>query len=342
MGCAQCKNIYIKKDIQVSFLNENQKEENYKDFQIIESKLIGSRNILLNKSNSIDSTYISRSHKTNIFNTEDFSFKNTEHLFEDSSNNKIEENIKNLNIEIFNISNEKFIDKVSICKNKLFSEINNYEVYKEDSYINFSFGNINKLNKNLLNDNNNNKLNIKKSIDYNLDDNGINFHQFNIELLNNDFYIKEGNESNGIFLKINKKILLDYNKLSCQSYKNYIFIDNKNYLNLEVNVELNILFIYYNNKKYLYNPLLLSCFKIGRSKDCNLIINSNGISRVQMTIKYNKERKEFYLYDGNINDENNEQIFSKNGIWMLLNDKLKIENEMILKTGNIKMKCLIN
>ena len=78
--------------------------------------------------------------------------------------------------------------------------------------------------------------------------------------------------------------------------------------------------------------------KVGRSNDCDIIVSDEtGISRVQMTFFYDQETNEFYVYEGNYNNEyDNKNKQSTNGVWLLIN-KMEIFNEMMIKTGMTKI-----
>ena len=92
--------------------------------------------------------------------------------------------------------------------------------------------------------------------------------------------------------------------------------------------------IYYKNKRFKYDLNEKKIIKVGRSDECDIIINEQaGISRVQMSFVYNDKTNEFYVYDGNvINEFGNGNKQSTNGVWLLIN-KMEIFDEMIIKTG---------
>ena len=111
---------------------------------------------------------------------------------------------------------------------------------------------------------------------------------------------------------------------------------------ISLKTELKILsmqfIIYYKNKRFKYNLNEKKIIKVGRREDCDIIISEEaGISRVQVTFVYNDKTNEFFVYDGNVNNENgsgNKQ--STNGVWLLVN-KMEIFNQMIIKTGMTKI-----
>ena len=230
------------------------------------------------------------------------------------------------NVLTMKLSNESDVefDKVLITNTSLVSESKNINIIKEELREKvFTFGSSIVSKEDSI---------YYKGIDYKIADSNIKPHQFNIIFEDGKFYIKDCKEGNGIFLKINPKFLLEGNNKSTFMFNNLI----------SLKTELKILsmqfIIYYKNKRFKYNLNEKKIIKVGRREDCDIIISEEaGISRVQVTFVYNDKTNEFFVYDGNVNNENgsgNKQ--STNGVWLLVN-KMEIFNQMIIKTGMTKI-----
>ena len=213
------------------------------------------------------------------------------------------------------------LDKIIITNTSLVSETKNINIIKEelrDKIFTFGSSIVSKEDSIFF-----------KGIDYKIEDSNIKPHQFNIEYEDGKFYIKDCKEGNGIFLKINPKLLINENN------NKLIFMFNSL---LTLKTELKIMtmkfIIYYKNKRFKYDLNEKKIIKVGRSDECDIIISEQaGVSRVQMSFVYNDKTNEFYVYDGNvINESGNGNKQSTNGVWLLIN-KMEIFDEMIIKTG---------
>ena len=230
------------------------------------------------------------------------------------------------NVLTMKLSNESDVefDKVLITNTSLVSESKNINIIKEELREKvFTFGSSIVSKEDSI---------YYKGIDYKIADSNIKPHQFNIIFEDGKFYIKDCKEGNGIFLKINPKFLLEGNNKSTFMFNNLIS------LKTELKILSKQFIIYYKNKRFKYNLNEKKIIKVGRREDCDIIISEEaGISRVQVTFVYNDKTNEFYVYDGNVNNENgsgNKQ--STNGVWLLVN-KMEIFNQMIIKTGMTKI-----
>ena len=213
------------------------------------------------------------------------------------------------------------LDKIIITNTSLVSETKNINIIKEELREKiFTFGSSIVSKEDSI---------FFKGIDYKIEDSNIKPHQFNIEYEDGKFYIKDCKEGNGIFLKINPKLLINENN------NKLIFMFNSL---LTLKTELKIMtmkfIIYYKNKRFKYDLNEKKIIKVGRSDECDIIISEQaGVSRVQMSFVYNDKTNEFYVYDGNvINESGNGNKQSTNGVWLLIN-KMEIFDEMIIKTG---------
>ena len=87
-----------------------------------------------------------------------------------------------------------------------------------------------------------------KGIDYKIEDSNIKPHQFNIEFEDGKYYIKDCKEGNGIFLKINPKLLINENNNKLIFMFNSLLI-----LKTELKIMTMKFIIYYKNKRFKYD-----------------------------------------------------------------------------------------
>ena len=287
-----------------------------------------------------------------IFGNQSFSNTKLKSLFSLKNNNQSNTiNSKtNCSTSLFNNSNETLILKFSkdfnqnyetvlIKQNILQNQSNDIIITKEcPSHAIFSFGGeIEKYNESENSSSfRSSHFNESEEVDYIIQENNIQPHQFDIEYFVGKYYLKGYNEGTGIFLKIEEKILIE-------PEEKYIFLFNqKSFLNILIQESSNLVFFDYNGEsKGEYNYKEKNSIFIGRSQKCNLVLNDeDGVSRVQFTLFYDKNNNEFYLYDGFYCDEEKKIKSSTNGIWLLLNNnKILIKNEMIFKTGKTLILC---
>ena len=324
------------KFIDINSLSNEQKNQHIiiqnqqQDFNIFLSNEMSSINNTvqtINKSNSNGNSKPLHSKKITFYNdnnkSENNSFHNkTSQLMKSQSIIDSKEYLSQT-LLIMKLKNESDIefDKITITNTSLVSETKNINIIKEelrDKIFTFGSSIVSKEDSIFF-----------KGIDYKIEDSNIKPHQFNIEYEDGKFYIKDCKEGNGIFLKINPKLLINENN------NKLIFMFNSL---LTLKTELKIMtmkfIIYYKNKRFKYDLNEKKIIKVGRSDECDIIINEQaGISRVQMSFVYNDKTNEFYVYDGNvINESGNGNKQSTNGVWLLIN-KMEIFDEMIIKTG---------
>ena len=324
------------KFIDINSLSNEQKNQHIiiqnqqQDFNIFLSNEMSSINNTvqtINKSNSNGNSKPLHSKKITFYNdnnkSENNSFHNkTSQLMKSQSIIDSKEYLSQT-LLIMKLKNESDIefDKITITNTSLVSETKNINIIKEelrDKIFTFGSSIVSKEDSIFF-----------KGIDYKIEDSNIKPHQFNIEYEDGKFYIKDCKEGNGIFLKINPKLLINENN------NKLIFMFNSL---LTLKTELKILtmkfIIYYKNKRFKYDLNEKKIIKVGRSDECDIIISEQaGVSRVQMSFVYNDKTNEFYVYDGNvINESGNGNKQSTNGVWLLIN-KMEIFDEMIIKTG---------
>ena len=288
-----------------------------------------------------------------IFGNQSFSNIKLKSLF--SLKNNIQSNSinskTNCSTSLFNNSNETLILKfskdfnqnyetVSIKQNILQNKANDIKITKDcPSHAIFSFGGeIEKLNNQSENSSSfrSSHFNESEEVDYIIQENNIQPHQFDSEYFDGKYYIKGYNDGSGIFLKIDDKILIE-------PEEKFIFLFNKqSFLNILINEEKNLIFIDYNGENIgEFNYLNKNIIFIGRCQNCDVMIsNDDGVSRVQFTFLYDKSNNLFYIYDGFYSVQEKKIKPSTNGIWLLINNnKILIKNEMIFKTGKTLILC---
>ena len=220
-------------------------------------------------------------------------------------------------LKIYNKTNN-LIDEIELNQNFISSKFKNINKNFDDKTKKISFGKDN-------------------SSDYIIDDNSINPIQFYIGYneIKNNFYIMDNLSGTGTFIKLNKEVKIEQDMIIsfCVDYM-YFTINHLNdgynelnikFLNKDKNNEKDSV-ISFDNKKDLR-------FTIGRSHNCNYQYDDDSVSKVQCTIIF--QNNNWYLYDGYVC--NLEKKVSTNGLWLLTNKSICLKNQMILKTGDMKI-----
>ena len=251
-----------------------------------------------------------KTNEKNNLNNSHLSNKKTS--IEKNENNNINNNNNNLaenSITLFLYDNNNILlDSIEITPTSLKSNTNNI-TQKEDKK--FSFGK-------------------KNSCDYLLNYENISPIQFYINYNENTkkFQIFDNLLGTGIFLKIDKIILLN----------NMIINIGIDYMHFEINEknnnEIKIKFLK-KNEEISFNSKNFQSFTIGRNKSCNYIYNDDRISKIQCTIFFNGQQQ-WEIHDGIFLIDDVKK--SSNGLWLLANKGIYLEQGMILKTGDLKLK----
>ena len=309
--------------------NENENEnENYNDSHIntIQANILQDTNSIENQN----------------LNNSNIGFRNS--LF--SINNiNVNQNKKNENKEILfiKLSNEtkKNYDEIIINQNILKSKKRDIKIVKNNlNPIIYTFGSKIPNNEKSISSSfsSSNPENEEEEIDFLIEDEiNIKPHQFDIEIFNSKFYMKDFKNGNGIFLKIEKNISIE------PEVKYTFLIYNNCYVDFIIQSNSNEVFIDVNNKnkekfKYIEKKSII----IGKSKDNDIVLPYiEGISRIQLTFFYDEINENFFIYDGFYSIENNDVKPSTNGIWLLINSKFEIKNNMVFRAGKTYFKCMI-
>ena len=225
--------------------------------------------------------------------------------------------INSILLKLYNKTNN-LIDEIELNKNYISSKFNNINKNYDEKTKKISFGKDN-------------------SSDYIIDDNSISSIQFYIGYndIKKNFYIMDNISGTGTFIKLNNEIKIDQDMIInfCVDYM-YFTINELN----DGNKELNIKFLNKeknneNNSRISFDNKKYTRFTIGRSIKCNYQYDDDSVSKVQCTIIY--QNNNWYLYDGFVC--NLEKKVSTNGLWLLTNKSISLRNQMILKTGEMKI-----
>ena len=340
MGCIigdynSIQKVELENDIE-NINNENEKNnkneienENYNESHVntIQANILQETNSLENQN----------------LNNSDIGFRNS--LFS-INNMNISQNkqTQNKEILILKLSNEKQknYDEIIINQNILKSKKNDIKIIKNNlNPIIYTFGSkIQKNEKSISSSSfsSSNPDNEEEEVDFLIEDEiNIKPHQFDIEIFNCKFYMKDFKNGNGIFLKIKKSISIE------PEVKYTFLINNDCYIDFIIQSNSNEVFIDVNNKnKEKYKYIEKKSILIGKNKTNDIVLPYiDGISRIQLTFFYDEINENFLIYDGFYSFENNNVKPSTNGIWLLINSKFEIKNNMVFRTGKTYIKCSI-
>jgi len=196
----------------------------------------------------------------------------------------------------------------------------------------------------------NNEIEEENSLDYVLPikhcDNPGRFFKIQYIKKLNEYILKHLEKGFGTFIKIEDSMYLR-NKSIINIGDVYlaIFFCEKNPDIKDIygfNCDLKIKVYNNNNKEYFFEKENEKDIKIGRGNFGNDIeLNDNLISKINCVIRYNNI-KGWMIKDGSDSILKNGEIkrnFSKNGTWILINDNIKITDNMIFKSNFNIFKC---
>ena len=153
---------------------------------------------------------------------------------------------------------------------------------------------------------------------------------YNVE--DGNYYIKDFNTGVGALMKIKKYVIeenilinigsnylvvyIERHKIIIKIFNNSI-LESKNMNDKNpMNCDLKEFEIHQDKDSFIY---------IGRSQNCNVIIEDMMLSKVQCSIEYNSRENKFYLNDGDGKKE------STNGTWVFILNSTKITNNFMFK-----------
>lgn len=137
--------------------------------------------------------------------------------------------------------------------------------------------------------------------------------------IKNNFLLSIGENYIVITLGLNEEILLN---------------ENNNDYNNEKNINLKIFSGNIRHGNLSFSPEQ-SPFIIGRSQECDVIIDDNLLSRFHCTIDYRNDK--WFITDGYI--DNGSIKKSTNGTWIYAFEDILIKNKMIFKSNNNLFIC---
>ena len=172
--------------------------------------------------------------------------------------------------------------------------------------------------------------------------------QIKFNYLDLNYYIKDLGHGFGTFIKIINWIEIK---------NNYLLNIGENYIVFTIGLEDEILLSenYSNNNKENYEKMLnvkifsgdikhgivsffpeKSPITIGRSSDCEILIDDNMLSRVHCTIEFKNDK--WYIIDGVINEDGNIKN-STNGTWIYAFEDTLIKDKMTFKANHNLFIC---
>lgn len=80
---------------------------------------------------------------------------------------------------------------------------------------------------------------------------------------------------------------------------------------------------------------------IGRSPDCTISIEDSLLSRVHMSIEFDKKNQHWILYDGYKKSGTNLIAKSTNGTWIYPSEDVLISDGVMFKTSNTLFRCKV-
>ena len=153
---------------------------------------------------------------------------------------------------------------------------------------------------------------------------------YNVE--DGNYYIKDFNTGVGALMKIKKYVIeentlinigsnylvlyIERHKIIIKIFNNSILESRKTGDKNTMKCELKEFEIQAGKDNFIY---------IGRSQNCDVIIEDMMLSKVQCNIEYNSREKRFYLNDGDGKKE------STNGTWVFILNPTKITNNFMFK-----------
>lgn len=134
-------------------------------------------------------------------------------------------------------------------------------------------------------------------------------------------FFEEKNKELNIFIKLEKALPIEQNyNFSLGGSHFRVEPKSGGALELEMNME------YGERESYLFG-IAKEFIKIGRNKNCDIILKSLAYSRVQTSLYYKKDEKKWYIQDG-FSDKK-----SMNGTWLYINFPCEISFDTKLRIG---------
>jgi len=135
----------------------------------------------------------------------------------------------------------------------------------------------------------------------------------------NEYFIKDSNTGTGLFTQLVGRQIVDRNVICFGNTQFFVSCDEDQILKIQCFKGE------YEGRCTEVFPHENTFFKLGRSRNCDIIINETNTSRYQCTFIY--ENGTWFVYDGKPGGP------STNGVWILANKSVQIKNGLIFKTG---------
>ena len=143
-------------------------------------------------------------------------------------------------------------------------------------------------------------------------------NKFVLKPCNSDLNEEEGN----IFAKVDNNLKISQKLFFSLGEVDFSVEPRQDlYINIEMNIDKKREF-------FCFDPLK-KIIKIGRYKDCDIILKSVAFSRIQCTIFFNDENKFWYIQDG---DRETGKV-SMNGTWLFIDFPFEISCNLQLRIG---------
>lgn len=166
-----------------------------------------------------------------------------------------------------------------------------------------------------------------------INDSTLGGHQFFVYFNNrtNKFYAIDNLNGTGLFVRINKKIVVDHDMIVsfCVDHM-YLQVTQRDDNSKDIKVKF---LQEKQNKESVFNSKTKQNITIGRGDKCDIVYKEESVSKTQCTLIYSEG--EWTLYDGLYTE--NECRASSNGLWLLANKSTELTSNMVLKTGTLRI-----
>lgn len=149
------------------------------------------------------------------------------------------------------------------------------------------------------------------------------------------FNVLDNLSGTGLFVKIENSLIINHDMIVSFCADHMYLQVTKNSNNSK---DIRIKFL--QGKRYrdsTFNSDLKKIITIGRGNKCDIKYDGDSVSKIHCTIKFIDDN--WVMYDGTF--ANHEQKKSTNGLWLLANVGIELNNKMLLTSGIYKIKVEI-